>query len=129
MSRGYRRVGGEDTAGSHLARGLIEWNSARRQLTDALHHHERGVTLVRVPVAGLDAQSAQEAHATDPEHDLLPQPVLGVTAIEARGELAGPLRVTFDIRVEEVDRHAPDLDLPDRQAERATAVREVDLDV
>src|SRR4029077_8265730 len=52
----------------------------------------------------------------DPEHELLPQPVLAVAAVQRVSHSARPVRVPLDLRVEEVERDAADAGAPDPDA-------------
>ena len=87
--------------------------------------------LVHVEHRRLEAERAQRAHAADAEHELLPQPVRAVAAVEPVGDRARPVRVAVDVGVEQVERHAADLRAPDLRAhgdERAVVVRDLDGD-
>ncbi len=109
--------------------------SARRELLllDELAHplelEERRVSLVQVEDRRLEAEAAQHAHAADAEHELLPQPVLAVAAVERVGDVARPVGVALDLRVEQVERDAADPHAPDAEPHRhelAVVVGELD---
>ncbi len=99
------------------------------ELAQPLELQERRVALVHVEDGRVEPEPAEHAHAADAEHELLPEPVLAVAAVELVGDRARPVRVAVDVRVEQVERHTPDLRTPDLHAhghERARAVGEVD---
>ena len=84
------------------------------------------MALVGVEHLGVDAERVERADAADAEEDLLPQPVLGLAAVEPVGDVAEVGRVLLDVGVEQVQRHAPDLRLPDPGDQRGAG--QVDLD-
>ena len=73
------------------------------------------MALVQVEDRRLEAEPAEHAHAADAEHELLAEPVLAVAAVERVGDVARPVGVALDLRVEEVERHAADLRAPDAE--------------
>ena len=90
MPAGHRRVGGEDAAGADRLDRLAEGEARLLdELADALEAEEAGVALVGVEHLGVDAERVERPHAADAEQDLLAQPVLGVAAVEAVGDVAG----------------------------------------
>ena len=96
------------------------------ELAQPLELEERRVALVHVEDGRLEPEPAQHAHAADAEHELLPQPVLAVAAVELVGDRPRPVGVAVDVGVEQVERHAPDLRAPHLHAhghERAGARR------
>ena len=112
-ARRHGRVGGEDAAGPHrLDRLGVGQALVDHELADALEAEEAGVALVGVEHLRLDAHGLQRPHAADAEQDLLAQPVLGVAAVEAVGDLADLVGVLVDVGVEEVQRHPSRARLP-----------------
>ncbi len=75
---------------------------------------------------GVIAERGQRARPADAEHELLPEPVLAVAAVERVGDAPGALRVALDVGVEEQERHAGRLGPPDLGAHRLAG--EVDGD-
>ena len=99
------------------------------ELAQPLELEERRVALVHVEDRRRQAEAAQDAHAADAEHELLAQPVPAVAAVERVRDVAGPVGVALDLRVEEVERDAPDLRVPDADPdghEPAVVVGELD---
>ena len=82
VTGGYRRVRGEDRRCDDPLRRLVEGQSFRDPLADALQEMEAGVTLVAMPVDRVDAHGPQSAHAADAEDLLLPQAVFLVAAVK-----------------------------------------------
>ena len=72
------------------------------------------------------AERVEGPHPADAEEDLLAQAVLGVAAVEAVGDRADVGRVLVDVGVEQVERDAADLGLPDPGDEGLAG--QVDLD-
>ena len=70
---GDRRMNGEDRVAADLGQCVADWPGGipRYQLPGALQQQERGVALVQVPHAGLDAERPERPHATDAQDDLL----------------------------------------------------------
>ena len=93
----------------------------------ALDAEEAGVALVHVEDRGLDAAGRERLDAADAEQDLLAQAVLAVAAVEAVGDGALGRRVVRHVRVEQEQRHAPDVDAPDRGVQRRARQRHGDL--
>ena len=60
-----------------------------------------------------DAHRSQRADAADAQHDLLHQPHLDVAAVELIGDVLVLLAVGRNVGVEQIERDAPDLHLPD----------------
>ena len=78
---------------------------------------------------GSSPSSPQHPHAADAEHELLPQPVLAVAAVERVGDVTRPVRVSLDLRVDQVEGDAPDPRPPDAEPDRhevAAVVGELD---
>ena len=126
-ARRDRGVGGEDAPGPHGLDGLgVAEPLVDDELADALEAEEPGVALVGVEHLGLDADGLQRPDAADAEQDLLAQPVLGVAAVEAVGDLADLVGVLLDVGVEEVQRHPADARLPHLGHQRHAG--QVDLD-
>jgi hypothetical protein len=126
----HRRVRGEHGRGAQPLERLV-----RRQpllldeLAHALELEEGGMALVHVENGRLEAEPAQNADAADSEHELLPQPVLAVAAVEPVGHVSCPVGVPLHLRVEEVEGDAPDARAPDAEPHRdevAAVVGELD---
>ena len=115
-----RGVGREDRARPRHLQGGVEADALLLgELTDPLETQEAGVALVGVEDLGVgcarDAGVGPDgAHATDAEQHLLPQPVLGLAAVEPVGDVAQHLLgVVLDVGVEQQQRHPADLGDPD----------------
>ena len=105
MPAGTGRVGGEHAAGAHRLDGLGERRGpCDDQLADPFERQEPGVALVGVEHLGFETERAQHPDATDAEHDLLAQPVLGVAAVQAVGDVGALGAVAVDRGVEQVQR-------------------------
>ena len=63
-------------------------------------------------VDGCDAQRAQQAHAADAQQNFLHDARGAVAAINAQGQIAEMLLVLRQVGVEQIDRHAADVDAP-----------------
>ena len=68
----------------------------------------------------------ERVHAADAEHDLLADAELLVAAVERAGDRAVVGRVLREVRVEQEERHAADLHLPELRVDDAVRVRDVD---
>ena len=92
---------------------------------DAFEREERRVALVHVVDGGVQAHRLQGAHAADAQHDFLPDARVDVAAVELVGDVAVLRQEVFrNVGVEQVERDAADLDLPDLDRERRrTAAR------
>src|SRR5690606_5366996 len=88
VAGGDRRVDGEHGVRGHELARLGERASLRDELAAALERHERAVALVHVPARRPDPDGAQQAHAADPEHDLLADAGALVAAVEPGEETA-----------------------------------------
>ena len=71
--------------------------------------------------AGERGVGPQRADAADAEQHLLQQPVLAAAAVEPVGDIALGRVVVLDVGVEQQQRHAADLGLPDLGDQRAPA--------
>ena len=96
------------------------------EFADAFQAEEAGVALVGVEhlgrgVAGEPAVRAHRPHPADAEQHLLEQPVLAAAAVEPVGDVAFAGVVLLDVRVEQQQRYAADLGLPDPGVQRAAA--------
>ena len=86
-----------------------------------------GVEDLRCGGAGDARPDAEGAHAADAEQQLLAQPVLGVAAVEAVGDVAVVGAVLLDVGVEQQQRHAADVrDEDARHQVRAVGQRDRD---
>jgi len=112
---GDGRVGGEDEAGAGDQPRLLQGELAPEpQLADALDGQEEAVALVHVEDGGVDAHGPERAHAADAQHDLLGEATSRLGHVQPVGDRAQLGRVPLDVGVEEVERHPPDVDPPDR---------------
>lgn len=96
------------------------------ELADPLEAEEACVSLVRMEDVRREPRGLQRAHATDAEHDLLSEPVLGSAAVETVGHAAFLFLILFHVGVEQDQRHATDLRLPELCG--AGRSGEIDLD-
>ena len=78
-----------------------------------LQDQECRVPLVHVPHRRRHAQRAQRAHAAQPQDHLLANAYRRITAVQAVSDLAVLDGVVFAVGVEQIDRDAPDIGLPD----------------
>ena len=60
--------------------------------------------------------------AADTEHDLLPEALLQISRVEPGGYPPAVEVVAIDIRIQEVERYPPHLDLPDCDIDRGVDV-------
>ena len=124
----HRRVRREDRGGAEPLERLVRRQALLlHELAHALELEERGVALVQVEDRRLEPEPAQHADAADTEQDLLPQPVRPVAAVEGLGD--GPVRVSADLGVDQVEGRAADPHAPDAEPHRdelAAVVRELD---
>jgi hypothetical protein len=105
----YRRVRREDAALAHL--GDIVGRFALDPLLgrdapviEQLEGQQRGMAFVQVIGLNIESQRAQDAHAADPEDDLLLQPIGIVPAVEHVGQAAVLGAVLREVGVEQQDR-------------------------
>ena len=99
------------------------------ELAQPLELEEGRMAFVEVEDGRVEPELAQHADTAHAEHDLLAQPVLAVAAVERVGRVARPVGIAFDLRVDEVERHAADLRAPHAEPHRhelPVAVREQD---
>ena len=71
------------------------------------------MALVQVEDRRLEPEGPKRAHAADPEHELLAEPLLAVAAVQRPGDAAGALGVALDVRVEQVEPRAAHVRAPD----------------
>src|SRR6266550_2306380 len=86
------------------------------------------MAFVEMEDAGVDPQRAQSPHAADAKDDLLAKAAVGLGHVEAVGDVPKVLRVRLEVRVEEEQRHPPDLRAPDGDPHVADSDRSLDLD-
>ena len=114
VSGRYRRMGREHRRRAQALHRLVPGDvPVLDELAQALELEERGVALVHVEDGGLDSECAENTHASDAKHELLPQPVQAVATVELVGDRPCPVRVAVDVRVEQIERHAPHVHAPD----------------
>lgn len=85
--------------------------------------------LIEMEDGRVEPELAQNPDPTNAQDQLLPQPVLAVASVEDVRDVARPRRVALDLRVEQVERDAPDPRAPDAEPdgnEVAAVVRELD---
>ena len=73
---------------------------------------ERRVAFIHVPHCRIVAQRAQRAHAADAQNDLLLQAAFQIAVVQARGEFPIGRRIALDIGIDQEQRHAAHLDVP-----------------
>ena len=73
---------------------------------------KRRVAFVHVPHRRIVAQRPQRAHAADAQNDLLLQAAFQIAVIQAGGEFAIGGRIAFHIGIDQEQRHAPHLNVP-----------------
>ena len=110
-------VSGKDRARTGLRERRIKTQALTHELADAFEAEEARVPLVEVEDVSLAAplklgKPLDGSHAADAEHDLLFNAVEVVATVKAVGDLTGTLVVAFNIRIEEKQRDAPHLCLP-----------------
>jgi hypothetical protein len=114
VARRDGRVRGEDRLRARRLEGILERRArGLRLLVRELERRERGMPLVEVHEAGLDAHRAQRAHAAHAEQDVLRQARVRVADVQPRGDPPGELVVLGPLGVEQVERDAAHVDAPD----------------
>ena len=113
VARRDRRVRREDRARARGLDRLVGGHAGGDRLARELERRERGVALVHVDHAGVDAEPAEQPHPADAEQDVLGEPGRLVADVQARRDPALHLRVVGAVDVEQVERHAADVDAPD----------------
>ena len=108
----HRRVGGEDATSAHLTARVGVAHALRHVLAQPLDEHEGGVSLIGVPDAGIDADRAEDTHATDTENPLLSEPQIGATGVQLVHQSPIVGVVDLEVGVEQKDGHPPDHHLP-----------------
>ena len=88
VARGHRRVRGEHGAGADALQRVLERFTLATQLRQARHAGERGMTLVQVEHAGLDAERLQRHHAAHTQQHLLTHAQLGLALVQTLGQTA-----------------------------------------
>ena len=126
VTGGDRRVRGEDAVASRLGDRRVQFTAV---IGDALEGEQRGVALVHVPDAGVDAELLQHHRAADAEHPLLAEAHLAAADVKHRGDGAIGRVVLEQIAVQQQHGNAPDLRFPDTDARGAISDRQIDLDV
>src|SRR5438093_5810170 len=102
----------EKTCRANLFRCLVKGLALLNELSDALQEHERRVAFIGVKNAGLNPKSPKDAQATDTKHNLLPNSMFFVSAVEPCRQLAIAVLVFFDIGVHEIERHRAEIHTP-----------------
>jgi len=112
VSRWDRCVGGEDSVGPHLGQGVVQGRTCVQQLTDPLHHHEGGMTLVGVPHVRRDPNGPEHPNPTHSKNPFLAQTVLVAALVELLGQVPVRLIVLRKVGVQEEDGRPPHHHLP-----------------
>ena len=131
----HGRVGREDAPLARPRERVVERGSRGDVVRGELERRERRMPLVEVQDAGLDPERPERAHGADPEQPVLSEARERVPLVEAGGDPPVDGVVLVELRVEEVERDAADLDAPhverdvparerERQAERRPVVRQ-----
>src|ERR1044072_5227389 len=128
VAGGNRRVRRERAALAHTARGLLKLDARLGQLARQLKGKEGRVSFIEMEDVRLNLQLSEQTHAADAQDHLLHTARLAVAAVEVAGDEAVNLVVALPVRVEQVERHAPDLDTPSLHAHVAATNEEVDAD-
>ena len=96
------------------------------QHAGALQGHKGGVAFVHVAEGRRDAQGGQGAHAADAQDDLLLQAHFRIAAVELVGDVLVVVLIGGDVGVEQIERNAPHLHLPDLRVD--VAARKIHAD-
>ena len=116
----HGRVRGEDAVAAHHFAGGGEAEAAgQAEMADAFQDHEGRVPFVHVVGARMIAQRRQRARAAHAEQDLLADARVAVGHVKALGDAAVFFGVLGRVGVEQIERHAPDLNFPDAGEKRA----------
>ncbi len=112
VSRRHRRMRRERALTGHSFDRRAIRKAARKMLTQQLENEERRVAFVEMEHRRLQTERAHRAQPADAENHLLPDSGGLVAAVQAIADVAIGRRVLRAIRIEEIDRDAPDLRLP-----------------
>lgn len=124
-----RRVRGEHSTGGGFPQGIVEGEPVVLDPhADDFERCERRVPLVHVNDAGVDPQGGQGTDAADPQHDLLADPGAVIAAVQPGGQLAVFVTVFRNVRVEQVQGNATDIQPPDPREDRTMPGLDGDLD-
>ncbi len=110
---GDGRMRGEDRCRSHPLQRLIKLHTPIDPLRDPPEQGKRRMAFIEVHREVISAEGMEHLPATDAEHDLLPEALFQVSGVEAGGYPPVFRNILDDIRIEEVERYPPHLDLPD----------------
>ena len=122
---GYRRVGGEEIAGSR--RGECHFEGLARlfhEVAGALQHGEGRMPFIQVTDLRLDSERSEQPPSADPEQQFLLETQLRAAAIELAGDPPMSRDVRRVIAVQQVKLHSADLDLPGAQPDRVSRQRD-----
>ena len=103
---------------------VVERLAGGDRLGGELERRECGVAFVEMQDAGIDPERAEHSHRADPEEAVLAEPRVRVPLVEARRDPPVDRVVLVELRVEEVQRHAPDLGAPYVECDLAAEQRE-----
>jgi hypothetical protein len=92
----HRRVGREHGGAANLLESRLRLHAVGHERADALDLEKRRVSLVQVEHGGLDPERREGTHPAHAEQELLPDPMLAVTAVEG---------VREPVDLEQVERH------------------------
>ena len=104
----------------------VDGGATGDQLTRPLGEEERRVALVEVPDRGRDAELPQGAHAAHAQHQLLVEAHLPATHVQDVRDRTVRVVVLGQVRVQEQDRHPPDLRDPHGGEQLATGQLDAD---
>ena len=108
----HRGMRGEHAVRRHRFERGVERQALRQVFAQQLQDQERRVPFVQVPHPGLHAERAQRAQAADAEDHFLAHPRRLIPAVQAMGDVAIGGDVLRAIGVEQIDRNAAHLRLP-----------------
>ncbi len=123
-----RGVGREDDVGPDPLSSLGQGGSRPDLAVEQLEEQETGVALVEVVDGRLPAQLPERTGATDPQDQLLLDPVAPIAAVEPIGDRSVLVAVPVEIGVEQHQRHTADRQGPDAGAHQPGGDRHVDHD-
>ena len=103
VSRGHRRVRGEDRGATNFVQRLSKFAPASHRSRMRCSTTKAGVPFVQVIDRGLVAHGLQHAHAANAKNDLLLHARLAIATVQARREVAVPWRVLLEVGIEQVE--------------------------
>ena len=124
----HRSVGGEHAVRRHRFEGGVEGQALRQVLAQQLENQKRRVPFVQVPHGGGHPERAQRAQAADAEDHFLAHPRGLIPAVQAMGDVTIRGDVLGAIGVEQIDRNAAHLRLPQPRDDLAPGDAHRDLE-